>query len=95
MEIIIADEQDTIGYVCYKTQSDIKGIYVLLWAATKTIKIYYHSQEALINEMKMFVGSPLTEHSEIHKAKEFMGLAFLETVSAKRKMHPVVDRIFR
>lgn len=86
MKIIIANDSETMGYTCYENEeqqhipSNMRRINVVFWAGEKTIHVYYKNREALINELNMFVGSPLSKHSEIHKAKEFMGLGFLEYI---------------
>ena len=86
MPIIIANDNGTMGYVCYENvdqqhvPSNMRQIYVKFWAG-QTIKVYYDTLEKLTNEMKMFVGTPLAKHSEIHNAKEFMALELLEYVS--------------
>ena len=86
MKIIIANENETMGYMCYENEeqqhisSNLRRINILFWAGKKKIHVFYNNQEALIKELKMYVGSPLAEHSAIHKAKEFMGLGFLEYI---------------
>ena len=90
MKVIISDDCGTMGYTCYENEeqqhipSNMRRINVVFWAGEKKSHVYYNNQEALINELKLFVGSPLSEYSEIHKAKEFMGLAFLEYMRKER-----------
>ena len=86
MKIIIANnnESGTMGYMCYENEEqqqippNMRRINVVFWAGDKKSHVYYDNQDALIRDLEMFVGSPLSRYSEIHKAKEFMGLAFFE-----------------
>lgn len=88
MKIIIANENGTMGYTCYENEDEdqqqmaanLRRINVLFWAGTKKIHVFYLNQEALINELNAFIDSPLAEYSDIHKAKLFMGLGFLEYI---------------
>ena len=83
MRIIVANDNGTMGYVCW--QRDLNGqIYVRVWAGEKTQQFCYNTQCDLLIDMKMFVGTPLSASSDINKAKEFMGLDFIEFVGATK-----------
>jgi hypothetical protein len=87
MKILIANDNGTMGYMCYESEdqkqfsSHLRRINVLFWAGTKKSHVFYLNQGALINDLNLFIGSSLADYSEIHKAKEFMGLGFLKYIS--------------
>lgn len=83
MKILISDENESMGYICYEYECEqsippaTRRLFVVFWAGENTKRVVYSCQRRFAEEMQLFVGSNLAEYSELHKAKEFVGAAFL------------------
>ena len=82
--VLICDDNESMGYLCCECAADAhlvpaaRRLFVVFWAGENARRVVYRTQQRFADEMKVFVGSRLAEHSELHKAKEFAGAAFLE-----------------
>ena len=69
MKIFIKGNNGIMGYVCFRvtTDDDLNKVYVFYWTGMTTKYISYHKNK-LYDEMKLYIKSPLTDFSEVHKS---------------------------
>lgn len=96
MSILIANGNERMGYICHENEDDhhlpenMRSIIANFWVKDSPIKrIMYNSKLSLYNDMKTFVGSYLAIHTELHKAKAFMGEEFIQYY--ERNVHHSVN----
>jgi hypothetical protein len=97
MNIIIADDNEIMGYIVFELNSDnilpadSRNVYVNYWKEGFTTRgIMFTSKLHMYDHMKLFLGSDLVNYTELHRAQAFMAEAFVHHYDATQIIH-IVD----
>ncbi len=89
MNIIIADDNEIMGYIIFERKTDnrlptdLRKVYVNYWKEGFTTRgIMFTSKDNMYDHMKLFLGSDLVNYTELHQAQAFMAEAFVQYYDA-------------
>ena len=85
MNIYVLNNNEDMGFICYEHDDDHhlsveeRRVVAQFWVKDESIKkVWFSTKKSFYEHMKVFVASGLVEHSELHKAKAWMGAEYIE-----------------
>ena len=78
MSIIITNDIETMGYICYEDESNHDCVLAMIWVRDKPFKkILFHTKKYMFDAAKLFLASAMTDYSDYHRAKALMFVDYL------------------